>query len=189
MGLVEKEKKIIDTKQYSQFFEEFKALRTKIAQEDEVAPYIVFSDKILVELSDKLPQTSEELLAINGIGESKLEKYGEAFLELCQKLKPTQKKKLTKTYLETLELIEEGKSVEEIAQAKGVQSATILSHIKLLKEHDELLDIQIEELFKPLIESFPSDLKQWCENGLEGYDIKTLKFNLNLYEQLFLKDE
>ncbi|MEA3289270.1 MAG: DNA helicase RecQ, partial [Campylobacterota bacterium] len=187
MGVVEKETRTSKTtKQYSQFFEEFRSLRTKIAQEEEVAPYIVFSDKVLVDLSEKLPQNKEEFLAINGVGESKWEKYGEAFLELTTKSKPTQKKKLTKTYLETLEFIEEGKSVEEIAEAKGVQSATILGHIKLLKEHEELVDTQIDELFKPLIDSFPPELKSWCEDGLMNYDIKSLKSNLNLYEQLFL---
>jgi ATP-dependent DNA helicase RecQ len=186
MGVVEKEIKTSkDTKQYSQFFDRFRTLRTKIAQEDEVAPYIVFSDKVLVELSDKLPQNKEEFLTINGIGESKWEKYGEAFLELIKELKPQQKKKLTKTYIETLELIEEGKSVEEVAQTKGVQSATIISHIKLLKDYGELVDTQVEELFKPLYDGFPPELKIWCENGLANYDIKTLKSNLNLYEQLF----
>ncbi|MEA3352472.1 MAG: DNA helicase RecQ [Campylobacterota bacterium] len=187
MGVVEKESKTSkDTKQYSQFFDQFRTLRTKIAQEEEVAPYIVFSDKVLVDLSEKLPQNKEEFLAINGIGESKWEKYGEAFLELTTKSKPIQKKRLTKTYLETLELIEEGKTIDEISQIKGVQNATIISHIKLLKEHEELVQSQVDELFKPLLENFSPELKQWCENGLKSFDIKSLKSHLYLYEQLFL---
>ena len=178
-----------DTKKYSQFFEEFKALRTKISQEEQVPAYVVFSDNILVELSDKLPQSKEEFLSLNGIGESKWEKYGEAFLQLTRQFKPKQKKKLTKTYLETLELIEEGKSIEETAELKGVQSATIISHIKLLKEHDEISQKHLDELFAPLIETFPKELKSWCEEGLKSFDIRTLKTHLNLYEQLFLQEE
>ncbi|MEA2049616.1 MAG: DNA helicase RecQ [Campylobacterota bacterium] len=190
MGVVQKEIKTTkSTKEYSQFFEDFRSLRTKIAQEDEVAPYIVFSDKVLVDLSEKLPQTKEEFLAINGIGDSKWKKYGERFLELTKEFKPTQKKKLTKTYLETLELVEEGKTIDEIAQTKGVQSATILAHIKLLQEHEQIVQSQVDELYAPLLENFPDSLKLWCEEGLKRFDIKTLKSHLNLYEQLFLKEE
>jgi ATP-dependent DNA helicase RecQ len=189
-GVVQKTQELPkDTKKYSQFFEEFKALRTKISQEEQVPAYVVFSDNILVELSDKLPQSKEEFLSLNGIGESKWEKYGEAFLQLTRQFKPKQKKKLTKTYLETLEFIEEGKSIEETAQLKGVQSATIISHIKLLKEHDEISQKHLDELFAPLIETFPEELKSWCEEGLEDFDIRTLKTHLNLYEQLFLQEE
>ena len=190
VGVVkEEEKALIDTQKYSQFFEQFKELRTKIAKDEDVPSYVVFSDKVLVELSDKLPQTKEEFLSINGIGETKWEKYGEDFLQLTKEFKPNQKKKLTKTYLETLILIEEGKSIYEIATIRQVQTATIILHVKILKEHNKVLQKQVDELFEPLINNFPTEIKQWCEEGLKIEDIKILKSNLNLYEQLFLEKE
>jgi len=187
-GIVEK-KQTESTKdsQYSQFFEEFKALRTTIAKQEEVPAYVVFSDKVLVELSDKLPVSKEEFLAINGIAEAKWEKYGEKFLKLTSSLKPQQKKKLTKTYLETLELIEDGKNIEQISELKKVQSSTIISHIKLLQEHEKLVQKQVDELLNPLIEHFPNEIKQWCEDGLKLQNIQNLKANLYLFEQLFLE--
>jgi ATP-dependent DNA helicase RecQ len=188
IGIIEKEEKSPkESLEYSQFFTEFKALRTSIAKEEQVPPYIVFSDKVLVELSDKLPQNKEEFLAINGIGEAKWEKYGEQFLELTLQFKPQQKKKLTKTYLETLELIEDGKTIQQISELRDLQTTTIIFHIKLLGEHEKLLQTQVDELLTPLIEEFPSDIKQWCMDGLKLQDIKTLKNNLSLYEQLFLE--
>ena len=55
----------------------------------------------LVELSDKLPQSKEEFLSLNGIGESKWEKIrGGFFYSLRGSLNQNRKKKLTKTYLE-----------------------------------------------------------------------------------------
>ncbi len=192
IGVVHKEEKEpTSSKEYSQFFEEFRALRTKLAQEEQVAPYIIFSDKVLVELSDKLPQTKEEFLSINGVGEAKWEKYGEHFLKLTQQFKPQQKKKLTKTYHDTLELVEEdGKTIEDIANIRGVQSATIIAHIKLLLEHEKIVQKQFDELMEPLIQSFPKNIKDWCEEGLQKEEIKQLKSYLNLYEQLFIqKDE
>lgn len=186
LGIIQKEDEPKQDKEYSQFFNEFRELRAKFAKQEGVPAYIVFSDKVLVDLSDKLPQTNEEMLAINGVGEAKLEKYGEEFLELCIKLKPNQKKKLTKTYLDTLELIQEHKSIDEIAKIKEVQTSTIISHAKLLCEHDKISEQKVNELIEPIIKQFPSEIKAWCESGLESYDIKELKGYLHLYENLFL---
>ena len=67
-------------------FERLRALRLNIAKENEIPPYVVFSDKTLKEMAEKLPQNEEEMLDISGIGEVKFKRYGEAFLELCQEL-------------------------------------------------------------------------------------------------------
>jgi len=67
-------------------YEKLRALRTEIAQENGIPPYIVFSDKTLKELSIKLPIDKEQMLAIHGIGEVKYKRYGEQFVELMQTL-------------------------------------------------------------------------------------------------------
>ncbi|MDD6573227.1 MAG: DNA helicase RecQ [Thermoflexaceae bacterium] len=67
-----------------QCFEKLRALRTEIAREEHVPPYIVFSDKTLVDMCIRLPKTLQEMLNVNGVGENKLEKYGERFLEVLQ---------------------------------------------------------------------------------------------------------
>jgi ATP-dependent DNA helicase RecQ len=189
VGIVEEiqeDNKTID-KTYSQYFEQFRTLRTQIASQEQVAPYIVFSDKVLVELSDKLPQTKEEFLNINGVGEVKYEKYGEKFLNLCIQFKPSQKKKLSKTYLDTLSLIEENKTIDEIVTIRQLQKATIISHIKLLQEYEQLEQIQVDKLLEPLIKEYPTDIKSWIEDGLQRYKIEELKAQIYLYEVLFEK--
>lgn len=70
-----------------ELFEKFRTLRTQIARNDEVAPYIVFGDKTLQQISQELPVSDEEFLNISGVGQSKLKKYGELFMELCQSVK------------------------------------------------------------------------------------------------------
>lgn len=57
-----------------------KSLRTAIARENRVPPYIVFSDKTLSEMAAVKPETNEELLAVSGVGEKKLDVYGPRFL-------------------------------------------------------------------------------------------------------------
>ncbi|MDH4199455.1 MAG: ATP-dependent DNA helicase [Spirochaetia bacterium] len=66
--------------------EQLKLLRSKIAREQEVPAYIVFNDKTLIEMATRLPVTSEEMLDVGGVGERKLEHYGDAFLALCREL-------------------------------------------------------------------------------------------------------
>ncbi|RXK84984.1 DNA helicase RecQ [Chlorobaculum sp. 24CR] len=64
-----------------QLFEQLRTLRKRLADEQGVPPYVIFSDKTLVELSDLQPSTPEEMLAISGIGEVKLARYATPFLE------------------------------------------------------------------------------------------------------------
>ncbi len=59
-----------------------KAWRTKVAQEHAVPSYVIFHDKVLVTLATASPQTMDELQDISGIGSVKLERYGQALLEV-----------------------------------------------------------------------------------------------------------
>ncbi|UJM31071.1 DNA helicase RecQ [Enterococcus faecium] len=61
-------------------FEVLRELRTDLASEAGVPPYVVFSDSTLKEMSRIRPSSRLEMLQIKGIGQSKLDKYGEAFL-------------------------------------------------------------------------------------------------------------
>jgi ATP-dependent DNA helicase RecQ len=61
-------------------FESLRALRKRLADEQNVPPYVVFSDATLVEMSRRKPQDESELLQVNGVGEVKLARYGQAFL-------------------------------------------------------------------------------------------------------------
>lgn len=73
--------KVTDEVKYPLLFERLRQKRYKMAQEAKVPPYIIFSDKTLRQMSTYLPVTKEEMLSINGVGNSKYEKYGEAFAE------------------------------------------------------------------------------------------------------------
>ena len=73
----------LESKDYDvEVYDKLRELRTQIASEKGIPPYIVFSDKTLKDLSNKQPQSKEEMLEVHGIGEVKFERYGEAFLEL-----------------------------------------------------------------------------------------------------------
>ncbi len=63
-------------------FVELKTLRLSIAKEKKVPPYVVFHDKTLIDMAGKRPATLDEMSLLHGVGRSKLEKYGQAFLDI-----------------------------------------------------------------------------------------------------------
>ena len=65
-------------------FEELRELRKEIATEQGVPPFVVFSDASLAEMAAALPKDDESMLAITGVGQHKLERYGARFLEALQ---------------------------------------------------------------------------------------------------------
>jgi ATP-dependent DNA helicase RecQ len=65
-----------------ELFEKLKEARQLIAKKRRVPAYVIFHDKTLIELADKRPQSFEEMLEINGIGESKLKKFGQTLLDV-----------------------------------------------------------------------------------------------------------
>ncbi|MBO0450836.1 DNA helicase RecQ [Candidatus Enterococcus murrayae] len=69
----------------NELFEKMRTLRSQLAQEKNLPPYVIFSDKTLTELAEKQPQTSLEFLQIKGVGKSKLDNYGDQFLALLKK--------------------------------------------------------------------------------------------------------
>ena len=65
-------------------WEALKACRKKLAQENDVPPYVIFHDSTLSQMAVEKPQTKGELLAISGIGQTKLDRYGADFLAVLQ---------------------------------------------------------------------------------------------------------
>ena len=65
-------------------FERLKKLRLEIAREESMPPYIIFSDKTLIDMAAKMPASKPEMLDVSGVGENKFAKYGERFLEAIE---------------------------------------------------------------------------------------------------------
>ena len=63
-------------------FEKLKEARQAMAKKRRVPAYVIFHDKTLIELASRRPQSFEEMLEINGIGESKLKKFGQTLLDV-----------------------------------------------------------------------------------------------------------
>ncbi len=63
---------------------QLKEARKALAREKRVPPYVIFSDKTLTEMARLKPETGTEMLEVSGVGEKKLEAYGEVFLPVIR---------------------------------------------------------------------------------------------------------
>ena len=71
----------LETGEQRELFERLRALRKAIADKEGVPPYVVFSDAALRGMCVALPRTDDEFLAVNGVGQVKLQRYGRVFME------------------------------------------------------------------------------------------------------------
>jgi ATP-dependent DNA helicase RecQ len=62
-------------------FEELRTLRTQLARKENIPPYMIFSDKTLVDMCVKAPLTEEAMFTVNGVGKNKFDRYGPEFME------------------------------------------------------------------------------------------------------------
>ncbi|MDP2542482.1 DNA helicase RecQ [Tenacibaculum discolor] len=138
----EKKKKAVkDT-----LFERLRKLRYRIAQEEDIAAYLVFNDATLREIENERPQSDEEFLAISGVGQRKLEVYGAEFMEEIKTFLNEKKRTKKDTTLETFKLYKEGFTVDEIAENRGLKPTTIFSHLSKL--YLEGKDVSLDEFIE-----------------------------------------
>ncbi len=78
-------KEVADIQDYDEnLFEQLRALRTEIARDIGKPPFVVFTDRSLIDMSAKLPLSDDEFLNIHGVGQSKLTTYGDRFMAIIQ---------------------------------------------------------------------------------------------------------
>jgi ATP-dependent DNA helicase RecQ len=112
--------------------------RRAMAKETNVPAYIVLHDSSLEEICRRQPKFLAELLEIPGIGERKAEVYGQEILNALEKFRQGTRAsgsdRAVKPGDETLRLLSEGRTLEEVAQIRGRQMSTIVSAVANLLE-------------------------------------------------------
>jgi len=121
-------------------FEKLRQLRRKIAVEENVAAYIVFSDASLKDMEAILPKNEFEFLQVSGVGQAKNEKYGQRFLEVIQEHLEKEKPKIS-TQLQSYQLFEKGMSISEIASHRNLKEDTIYGHLVSLHQEGKPIDL------------------------------------------------
>ena len=128
-----------------ELFELLRTLRKDIADSQGIAPYQVFNDATIQEMSEEMPVTEASLKKISGVGTQKFKTYGHFFtkeiiLFVLRKVKEGFKVKGS-TYLLTYELYQQDLSIEEIAKKREINHITVESHLAYLYENGFNIDI------------------------------------------------
>lgn len=165
-------------------FEVLRRLRKEISEREQVPPYVVFPDSTLKDMSEKYPLNEEEMLNIKGVGEFKLKKYGELFLNEIEKYVNENNIKIEKEHSDnnknqskdkeedvpshviSLNMYKEGKSIEEISKIRELKVQTVQDHI--IKCFEEGLNVDLESLI-------PEGQEQLVLNIVKKIGAKKLK--------------
>ncbi|MFV8375858.1 DNA helicase RecQ [Flavobacterium sp. LB1P62] len=175
-------------------FDTLRKLRYEISKEESVPAYVIFSDAALHQMETERPTSDTELLAIDGVGKAKLEKYGDAFIKAIidfQKSKVVKKKKEATTYKETLELYQNGLSVEEISQKRKLGLSTIMSHLAKLYVDGVAIDLdpfiskeEVSQIAEAQIKlESPNALKPYFDYFEEQIDYGKIRLALAILEK------
>jgi ATP-dependent DNA helicase RecQ len=125
-------------------FERLRKLRKQIADAQSVPPYVVFADSSLRLMAQQQPQSLEEFAEISGVGSHKLVQYGDKFLSEIRAFCQEQKLPISlpsDTQIVTLQQYQQGLSIEEIAQQRGLAHSTIINHLSELIEKNQPVDL------------------------------------------------
>nr|WP_106781036.1 DNA helicase RecQ [Lysinibacillus timonensis] len=174
-------------------FEILRTLRKQLAAEEQVPPFVIFSDTTLKEMSRYFPTNEASMLQIKGVGQSKFAKYGKAFIKSIQdflsnnemempKLPSTQQEeqprenKLTDkpSHLASYELFIDGMSIDNIVLQRKLSKITVQNHIIRCAEegHDmnwyKIFDEDTEKRVMKVILELDSDKLKPIWEALNG---------------------
>jgi len=184
-----------------ELFEKVKHLRNQIARQENVPPYIIFSDSTLLDLATYLPLNQTDLFKISGFGSFKTEKYGDKFLEMVkqycndnkletrinlkqpkrerQSISTSPVERASDTKNLSFQLYKQGKSIKEIADERKLSINTIESHLSFYILSKEL---DINEMVE-------SHKQQAIQKAVEIYGVNSLRvLKENLPEEITYGD-
>ncbi|MDP4220011.1 MAG: DNA helicase RecQ [Bacteroidota bacterium] len=139
---------------HKDLFEKLRALRKNIAEKHGMAPYMIFHDSSLRDMTVRLPKTKSEFLEVLGVGESKADKYGKLFLEeiaAYQREHSITKLNLPKasyipppesqTTLASFRLYKQGMSAADISSERKISLTSVMAHLEVYIASKEITDI------------------------------------------------
>jgi len=128
-----------------ELFEVLRQLRRELSRKEGIPPYQIFSDATLEEMAAKRPLLDSELIEISGVGEKKLKRYGNFFMDKILNYIKQQEQNGVKiqgsTHIITYDMYKQGMTVQQIADKRGLNPVTIYSHIAHLYTKGEPIDL------------------------------------------------
>ncbi len=146
-------------------WEALRTLRTQLADQQGVPAYVIFHDATLMEMVERQPQGLAQLATISGIGERKLDAYGEAFLTVLQQHQRQASGAVSDTAAETLQLFQQGMDAAAIAKQRELSIATVYNHLAMAIERGDVSVQAVTGLPASEITMLRTAIEQYEEAG------------------------
>jgi ATP-dependent DNA helicase RecQ len=166
-------------------WEALRHCRKMLAEENNVPPFVIFHDATLMEMMERQPETHQQFLQLSGVGESKLEKYADAFLKTISEHSNNTIETVSDTISESLLLFRSGMNATSIAAQRNIKETTVYSHLASCIEQGEiklndvidLAEQEINIIHETLLSINDDDRKlKPVYDALDGlYDYNTLR--------------
>ena len=153
----------------TKLFQVLRTLRKQVADERNVPPYVVFSDRTLMEMADALPHDNVSLKALHGVGDVKIRKHGRRFLDAISvyrfghplpdrpepaaepvpapqtgdsptRIRPTTSERTVRRE-KLVHGIRSGHSIGEMATREGIQTKTAVAHLEAWLDQGGAMDV------------------------------------------------
>lgn len=185
---------LADSEGYDEaLFERLRTVRKRIAEVQQVPPYIIFSDRTLHEICRRFPSELSGMRKISGVGDAKLERYGEDFIreikcyldenpgisipgrdyEWPGNVTGPDRKKKGETVEETYEFFAGGMSLDNIAKLRNLAPSTIAAHMERLIRDGR--DIDMDRLIDP---GMSREIEKFFMSG-RGWEINPVVEHFN----------
>ena len=142
----------------TRLFDELAALRLEIATDREVPAYQIFGNKSLQQMAFHMPRNEAEFSRISGVGDAKLRDFSERFLKVINEYMQANgqsaaveqvpvnapKKRIrgiSMSIRETVDLISQNRSLDEVAEQRGISETTIRSHLERFVQEGGKIDL------------------------------------------------
>ena len=142
----------------TRLFDELAALRLEIATDREVPAYQIFGNKSLQQMAFHMPRNEAEFSRISGVGDAKLRDFSERFLKVINEYMQANgqsaaveqvpvnapKKRIrgiSMSIHETVDLISQNRSLDEVAEQRGISETTIRSHLERFVQEGGKIDL------------------------------------------------
>lgn len=168
-------------------FEKLRELRTKLAREAQMPPYIIFGDKALQDMERRLPQNKNEFADISGVGKSKLDKYADDFLTVIKLYVNENKASLGSHQFEYVEQYSGGQTLNRSRRKESKQDQLFHKLETLREKLAEEAEIPLENICSTSILNKLTTQKPRTTQELRELPIPAKKTELKVYAQRFLK--
>ncbi len=183
----------------SELWDALKTLRRELAEEQNVPPFVIFHDATLMDMLDKRPMSLTSFAKLSGVGEHKLDTYGETFINLISSfggddLSPA---KDSDTVDETILLFKTGMSKDDIASKRALTINTVNNHLakaisarqlsfsevvpleekdlkRIMEEfmmHADQTPFKLKPVFEGLDEMVPYETLKLVKAHMDGFDM------------------